>query len=49
MVAAVVRTVFAQPNRAAARLHVTEMADRLEKAFPRAAALLRNAEDDVLA
>ena len=49
MVAAVVRTVFAQPDRAAARLQVTEVAARLEKAFPRAAALLRAAEDDVLA
>jgi transposase-like protein len=49
MVAAVVRTIFAQPDRAAARLQVAEVATRLETAFPKAAALLRAAEDDVLA
>jgi putative transposase len=49
MVAAVVRTVFAQPDRAAAALQVTEVAARLEKAFPKAARLLAAAEDDVLA
>jgi transposase-like protein len=49
MVAAVVRTVFAQSDREAARLQVGEVADRLEKAFPKAAKLLREAEDDVLA
>jgi transposase-like protein len=49
MVAAIVRTIFAQPDRAAARLQVAEVAARLEKTFPKAAALLRAAEDDVLA
>ena len=49
MVAAIVRTVFAQPDRAAARLQVAEVAARLEKAFPKTATLLRSAEDDVLA
>jgi putative transposase len=49
MVAAVVRTVFAQSDRTAAGLQGAEVAERLEKAFPRAAALLRAAEDDVLA
>jgi transposase-like protein len=57
-VAAIVRTtpalaggarVFAQLDRAAARLQVAEVAARLEKAFPKAAVLLRSAEDDVLA
>jgi putative transposase len=47
MVAAVVRTIFAQSNREAAWLQVSEVADRLEKAFPKAAKLLRAAEDDV--
>jgi transposase-like protein len=49
MVAAVVRTVFAQPDRAAAQLQVAEVAARLEKSFPKAATLLRQAEDEVLA
>jgi len=49
MVAAIVRTVFAQPDRAAARQQVTEVVARLDKHFPKAAALLRAAEDDVLA
>jgi len=49
MVAAVVRTVFAQPNLAAARQQVTEVAAQLERHFPKAAVLLREAEDDVLA
>jgi len=49
MVTALVRTIFYQPDRAAARLQVAEVAARLEKPFPKAAALLRQAEDDVLA
>lgn len=49
MVAAVVRTIFAQPDQTAARLQVAEVATRLEKPFPKAAALLRAAEEDVLA
>jgi len=48
-VAALVRTIFYQPDRAAARLQVAEVVARLEKPFPKAAALLRQAEDDVLA
>jgi putative transposase len=49
IVAAVVRTIFAQSDREAARLQVSEVAARLEKTFPKAAKLLRAAEDDVLA
>ena len=49
MVAALVRTIFSQPDPAAAHLQVAEVATRLEKAFPKAAALLRDAEGDILA
>lgn len=49
MVAALVRTVFAQPDKAAAHAQLGEVADSLEKRFPRAAELLREAEEDILA
>jgi transposase-like protein len=49
MVAAFVRTIFAQPDAAAARSQLAAVAERLEASFPKAAAVLRDAEDDVLA
>ncbi len=49
MVAATIRTVFAQPDPATAREQWRKVADGLRGRFPRAAALLDAAEDDVLA
>jgi transposase-like protein len=49
MVAATIRTVFAQPDAAGAREAWRRVADSLRGRFPRAAALLDEAEDDVLA
>jgi len=49
MVAATVRTVFAQPDAASAREQWRKVADGLRGRFPRASALLDEAEDDVLA
>ena len=49
MVAATIRTVFAQPDPAAAREQWRKVADGLRGRFPRAAALMDAAEDDVLA
>jgi putative transposase len=48
-VAAVVRTVFAQPNRAAARQRLTIVAGELQPSWPKAAQLLEEAEEDILA
>jgi len=49
VVAALVRTVFAQPNLAAARQQLAEIARGMQSRWPAAADLLRAAEDDVLA
>lgn len=49
LVAALVRTVFAQPNREVARRQVEEVLRVMEPRWPQAAAVLRAAEDDVLA
>ena len=49
MVAATVRTVFAQPDAASAREQWRSVADRLRDRFPKAAALMDAAEADVLA
>src|SRR5688572_8449699 len=49
LVAATVRTLFAQPSPAAARTQVGQVAQMLAQHWPKAAALLRAAEDDVLA
>jgi len=49
MVVAIVQTIFAQPDRAAARQQVIEVVIHMVKPFPKATALLRGAEDDVLA
>jgi transposase-like protein len=49
MVAATVRTVFAQPDAAGAREQWRAVADRLRARFPKAADLMDEAEADVLA
>lgn len=49
MVAAFVRTIFAQPDEAAARAQLRSVAERLATSFPKAAEILLAAEDDVLA
>jgi putative transposase len=49
MVAAAVRTIFAQPSRKAASEQLTVVAEALEKRWPKAAQLLIAAEDDILA
>ena len=49
MVAATIRTVFAQPDAAGAHEQWRRVADNLRDRFPRVAALLDEAEDDVLA
>src|SRR5690625_4988023 len=46
MVAALVRTIFAQPDKAAAHAQLGEVAVSLEERFPRAAELLREAEEE---
>jgi transposase-like protein len=49
LVAALVRTVFAQPHRELAKRQVTEVVRVVEARWPKAATVLRDAEDDVLA
>ena len=49
VVAALVRTVFAQPNQQAARQQLAEIARGMQPRWPDAADLLRAAEDEVLA
>jgi putative transposase len=49
MVAAAVRTIFAQPNRPAASQQVQEVVKALEGRWPKAAKVLADAEDDILA
>jgi len=49
MVAAFVRTIFAQPDEAAARAQLRSVAERLTTSFPKASEILLAAEDDVLA
>jgi transposase-like protein len=48
-VAAIVRTIFAQPDHAAAMAQLRDVAGMLEPRFPQAAALLTDAAEDVLA
>jgi putative transposase len=48
-VAALVRTVFAQPDHASAMGQLTKVAGVLAERFPKAADLLRDAAEDVLA
>ena len=47
MVAAFVRTIFAQPDAEAARRQLREVATRLERSLPKATAVLADAEDAV--
>jgi putative transposase len=49
MVAAVIRTAFVQEGQAQARNQWRETADKLRERFPKLAALMDDAEDDVLA
>jgi transposase-like protein len=49
MVAATIRTVFVQPDAATAREQWRRVADQLRARFPRVAALLDEAEEEVLA
>lgn len=49
MVAAAIRTIFAQPNRQAASQQLAEVVQAMRPRWPKAAALLEQAEDDVLA
>ncbi len=49
MVAAVIRTAFVQESQAQAREQWRETADKLRERFPKLAALMDDAEDDVLA
>ena len=49
MVAALVRTIFAQPDKEAAHAQLAEVVKNLELRFPKAAELLRDAEHDILA
>jgi putative transposase len=49
MVAAYVRTIFAQPDKNAARAQLARVADSLQDRFPKAAELLLAAAEDVMA
>jgi transposase-like protein len=48
-IAAIVRTIFAQPDHASALTQVRKVADGLRRRFPKTAALLEEAAEDVLA
>jgi len=48
-VAAIVRTIFAQPDHASALTQLRKVADGLRTRFPRAAVLLEEAAEDILA
>jgi transposase-like protein len=48
-VAAIVRTIFAQPDHASALAHLDDVATMLRPRFPQAADLLEDAAEDVLA
>jgi transposase-like protein len=49
MVSALVRTIFAQPDQAQARTELGRVVESLEERFPKAAALLADAQEDILA
>jgi len=49
MVAAAIRTIFAQPNQGTARSQLRRVADNLAPRFPRVATLLEGAQEDILA
>lgn len=48
-IAAIVRTIFAQPDHASAMTQLRKVADGLRSRFPKAAALLEEAAEDILA
>ena len=48
-IAAIVRTIFAQPDHASALMQLRKVADGLRPRFPRAATLLEDAAEDILA
>ena len=49
MVSAAVKTIFAQPDQQAARRQLSVVVESLRPQFPRAAAILQDAEEDILA
>ncbi|GAB4450648.1 MAG: IS256 family transposase [Chloroflexi bacterium OHK40] len=49
MVAAAIRTIFVRPTQAAARSQLHEVVQTLQRAWPKAAAVLLAAADDILA
>ena len=49
MVAATIRTIFAQPGQKEVRAHVDKVADMLDEQFPTVAQLLRDAKTDLTA
>jgi putative transposase len=48
-IAAIVRTIFAQPDHASALAQLRKIAEGLRARFPKAAALLEDAAEDILA
>ena len=48
-IAAVVRTIFAQPDHASALAHLRKVCDALRPRFPRTATVLEDAAEDILA
>lgn len=49
IVAAALRTIFAQPDRQAAGVQLAEVVQAMQRRWPKAAQLLAQAEDDILA
>jgi len=49
IVAAALRTIFAQPDRPAAGVQLAEVVQAMQRRWPKAAELLAQAEDDILA
>lgn len=49
MAAALVRTIFAQPDKASAHAQLADVAESLQQRFPKSAEMLREAEEDILA
>jgi putative transposase len=49
IVAAALRTIFAQPDRQAAGVQLAEVVLAMQRRWPKAAELLTQAEDDILA
>jgi transposase-like protein len=49
MVAAAIRTIFAQPDAASVHEQFDDIATKLERMLPKVAAMMREAKDDLLA